>query len=51
LSGVNLAPVVAQAQQLRIKDAKVTPSVFPFCSVGCATLIHTVNRQVTATLD
>jgi formate dehydrogenase major subunit len=45
-SGVNLAPVVAQAQQLRIKDAKVTPSVCPFCSVGCATLIHTVNGHI-----
>lgn len=45
-SGVNLAPAVAQAQQLRIKDATVTPSVCPFCSVGCATLIHTVNGQI-----
>src|SRR5688572_2292595 len=45
-SGVNLAPVVAQAQSLRIKDAKVTPSVCPFCSVGCATLIHTVDGKI-----
>jgi formate dehydrogenase major subunit len=45
-SGVNLGPVVARAQELRIKDAKVTPSVCPFCSVGCATLIHTVNGQI-----
>ena len=45
-SGVDLAPAVAQAQQLRIKDAKVTPSVCPFCAVGCATLIHTVNGQI-----
>ena len=45
-SGVNLAPVVAQAQELRIKNAKVTPSVCPYCSVGCATLIHTVNGQI-----
>ena len=45
-SGVNLAPVVARAQQLRIKDAKVTPSVCPFCSVGCATLVHTVDGQI-----
>jgi formate dehydrogenase major subunit len=33
-SGVNLGPVVAQAQELRIKGAKVTPSVCPYCSVG-----------------
>ncbi len=45
-SGVDLAPTVARAQQLRIKDAKVTPSVCPFCAVGCATLIHTVNGQI-----
>ena len=45
-SGVDLAPIVAQAQQLRIKDAKITPSVCPFCAVGCATLVHTINGQI-----
>ena len=45
-SGVDLAPAIAKAQQLRITDAKVTPSVCPFCAVGCATLIHTVNGQI-----
>ena len=45
-SGVDLAPVVAKAQQLRIKDARITPSVCPFCSVGCATLIHTVDGKI-----
>jgi formate dehydrogenase major subunit len=45
-SGVNLAPAVAQAQQLRIKDAKVTPSICPFCSVGCAMLVHTIDGQI-----
>ena len=45
-SGVNLGPVVAQAQELRIKDAKVTPSLCPYCSVGCATLVHTINGQI-----
>jgi formate dehydrogenase major subunit len=45
-SGVNLGPAVAQAQQLRIKNAKVTPSVCPYCSVGCATLIHTVDGRI-----
>src|SRR5918999_2873498 len=45
-AGVNLAPVVAQAQQLRIADAKVTPSVCPFCSVGCAMLVHTVDGRI-----
>ncbi len=45
-SGVDLAPTVARAQQLRIRDAKVTPSVCPFCAVGCATLVHTVDGQI-----
>src|SRR6266436_3152784 len=45
-SGVPLGPVVAQAQELRIKDAKVTPSICPYCSVGCATLVHTVDGQI-----
>jgi formate dehydrogenase major subunit len=45
-SGVNLGPVVAQAQELRIKNAKVTPSVCPYCSVGCGTLIHTIDGKV-----
>jgi formate dehydrogenase major subunit len=45
-SGVNLAPVVAQGEELRIAKAKVTPSVCPFCSVGCATLVHTIDGQI-----
>src|ERR671923_2986667 len=44
--GANLAPTLARAQELRIKDAKTTPSVCPFCSVGCATLIHTVEGKI-----
>jgi formate dehydrogenase major subunit len=45
-SGVNLGPVVVQAQELRIAKAKVTPSVCPFCAVGCATLVHTIDGQI-----
>jgi formate dehydrogenase major subunit len=44
--GANLAPTLARAQELRIKDAKTTPSVCPYCSVGCATLVHTVNGGI-----
>ena len=40
--GISLAPTLALAQELRIKHAKATPSVCPYCSVGCATLVHTV---------
>jgi formate dehydrogenase major subunit len=45
-AGVSLAPVAASAQGLRIARAKVTPGVCPFCSVGCATLVHTVDGQI-----
>ena len=44
--GANLAPVVAQAQELRIKNAKTVPSVCPYCAVGCATLVHTVEGKI-----
>jgi formate dehydrogenase major subunit len=45
-SGVTLAPVRVRAQELRISRARVTPSVCPFCAVGCATLVHTVDGQI-----
>src|SRR4026208_128241 len=44
--GASLAPVTARAQQLRIKDAKATPSVCPYCSVGCATNAHTIGNAI-----
>ena len=43
--GVNLTPATTRAQHLRIQDAKVTPSVCPYCSVGCATLVHTIDTR------
>jgi len=46
ISGVDLGPAVARAQELRIKGAKTTPSVCPYCSVGCGTLIHTVDGKI-----
>jgi formate dehydrogenase major subunit len=45
-SGVNLAPAVAHAQELRIKNARTTPSICPYCSVGCATLVHTIDGKI-----
>lgn len=44
--GANLAPAEARAQELRIRDAKATPSLCPYCSVGCATIVHTVDGQI-----
>lgn len=45
-AGVDLAPAVARAQALRIRTAKTTPSVCPYCSVGCATLVHTIDGAI-----
>ena len=45
-SGVNLTPTVAHAQELRIKGAKTTPSLCPYCSVGCATLVSTIDGKI-----
>ena len=44
--GASLAPALARAQELRIKKAKTTPSVCPYCSVGCGTLVHTVDGKI-----
>jgi formate dehydrogenase major subunit len=44
--GASLAPATARAQELRIKDAKATPSVCPYCSVGCATVVHTIEGEI-----
>src|SRR5438128_9996727 len=44
--GASRAPTLAQAQDLRIKHAKAIPSVCPYCSVGCATLVHSVDGKI-----
>ena len=44
--GLTLAPALARAQELRIKDARTTPSICPYCSVGCATLVHTIDGKI-----
>lgn len=44
--GASLAPATARAQQLRIRNAKATPSICPYCSVGCATVVHTVDGEI-----
>lgn len=44
--GADLAPTLAAAAELRIKDAKTFPSICPYCSVGCATLVHTVEGKI-----
>lgn len=44
--GADLRPAIARAQELRITHAKTTPSICPYCSVGCATLVHTVDGKI-----
>lgn len=45
--GANLAPTLARADELRIKNAKTVPSLCPYCSVGCATLVHVTDGKIT----
>ena len=44
--GLALAPARAKAQQLRISGSKTVPSICPFCSVGCGTLIHVKGGEI-----
>ena len=44
--GASLAPATARAQELRIRNAKATPSVCPYCAVGCAMIVHTVGNEI-----
>ena len=44
--GINLDPARAYAQGLRIKDAKVTNTICPYCAVGCGILVHTKDGKV-----
>src|SRR3972149_6885040 len=42
----DLAPVEAAATTLKIKEAKVHPSVCPYCAVGCAQLIYARDNKI-----
>jgi formate dehydrogenase major subunit len=44
--GLALGPARARAQTLRIRGSKAVPSICPFCSVGCATLIHVKDGEI-----
>ncbi len=47
--GVNLDTAKAYAQGLRIKNAKETITICPYCSVGCGIIVHTINGKVVNT--
>ncbi len=44
--GVNLDPAKAYAQELRIKNAKQTTTICPYCSVGCGIVVYTENGKI-----
>ena len=44
--GISLVPARARAQELRIKDSRTVPSICPYCSVGCATLVHVKEGEI-----
>jgi formate dehydrogenase major subunit len=44
--GVSLKPVAAYAQPLKIKYAKETTTICPYCSVGCSIIVSTRDGKV-----
>ena len=47
--GISLKPVEAYAQPLKIKYAKETTTICPYCSVGCSIIVSTRNGKVVNT--
>ncbi len=47
--GVSLKPVSAYAQPLKIKYAKETTTICPYCSVGCSIIVSTRDGKVVNT--
>jgi len=44
--GINLKPVAAHAQPLKIRYAKETTTICPYCAVGCGIIVSTRNGKV-----
>jgi formate dehydrogenase major subunit len=44
--GVNLDPAKAYAKDLRIKNAKQTTTICPYCSVGCGIVVYQENGKI-----
>ncbi len=47
--GTALDAAADEDQQLRIKDAKETKTICPYCSVGCGIIVHTKDGKVVNT--
>ena len=46
VSSLDLAPVEAAATTLKIKEAKVSHSVCPYCAVGCGQLVYSKDDKI-----
>lgn len=44
--GFDLSPIVAYAQEARIKGAKETLTICPYCSVSCGIIVHTATGPI-----
>ena len=44
--GVDLQPKAALASEIRIKDAKVYPSICPYCAVGCGQNVFVKDGRI-----
>ncbi len=44
--GVDLSRIALAAENLRIADAKETPTICCYCSVGCGAIVHSTGTQV-----
>ena len=44
--GADLSPAADRAAGLRIREAKATPSVCPYCAVGCGTIVHAAGGKL-----
>jgi formate dehydrogenase major subunit len=42
--GLNLMPVKAQAQMLKLQYATETTTICPYCAVGCGAIVHTSRK-------
>jgi formate dehydrogenase major subunit len=38
--------LVIRAKEIPLETAQATPSVCPFCSVGCATIVHSLDGRI-----
>jgi formate dehydrogenase major subunit len=47
--GTAISTEEVAAQEFRIKNAKQTTTICPYCSVGCSILIHTIDGKVVNT--